>query len=169
MELFALLPNVRKLKWRDFEAEFDQKLIQAREGLDLDQKGGHADLTGGKALDVAGNKYAQLASISPRSAILESWRSVELAAYHAAARISSEALDPRMTSAKIAKFLSENKLLGGNEDMVFALLRDLRNKAAHATNFELSSQEAMEFVLLANRLKASLEQGSRYPEHVDGD
>jgi hypothetical protein len=156
-ELSGLLPHVRKLKWKEFEAEFEQKLAEARDNLDLDHEGGHADLIGNTTSGLGANPYTQLASISPRSAILESWRAVELAAYKAAKATSSDAHNPKMTSAEIAKSLREKNLLDGNEDMVFSLLRDLRNKAAHSKDFTLSSEEALEFTLLARRLQASLE------------
>lgn len=164
VELSALLPHVRKLKWKEFEAEFEQTLIQARENLDSDQEGGHADLVLGSPATLGSNQYRQLAGVSPRSAILESWRAVELAAYQAARSTSDETPQPRMTSAEIAKLLRDQGLLDGNEDMVFSLLRDLRNKAAHSKDFNLSPQEAVEFTLLARRLQASLEKATETAE-----
>ena len=102
----------------------------------------------------------RLADASPRSAVLEAWRQVEIAASEAVRR---QHLDNGISRPPVVvgKTLLEAGLIDDAEFQVFSILRSLRNRAAHETSFELAQDEAIEYAIMAQRLAHALESRPR--------
>jgi Sec-independent protein translocase protein TatA len=155
-----LLPSLRKLKYKEFEAEFSEELAKAE--LQAEQ----AKLPSPEqAVEIASSmsepvneKYKRLAEIAPRVAIMEAWRDVELALNAAATGWDfdnpQDDSSPNLSSV-IARLTREGKLDPGEQDFL-EYMRSLRNRAAHAHDIDLRSDQAYDYAVLASRITARI-------------
>lgn len=149
--LAQLLPQAKKLKYKDFEMEFGEELKAAsREARQAFP-------------ELVSDKKAQLiASVEnlPNSAILGAWGEVEDEA-EALLRKQNPTLE--LNSETPYKHMGELLVMGGHLDTakgkLFTELRRLRNKVAHAKDFQVGRAEAIQYVELCFQLKGHLGQG----------
>lgn len=142
-----LLPNIRRLKYKDIEADFGVELEAVKKiSADLSEMKNfpHAHSSG---------KLQQLyvlASAAPNAAVRKAFREVE---YAARQRLVDENALPDMNSAtpyhSLQKMLGAKGILDTNGVTVFNELRTLRNKVAHVDEYEVSSEQATEYVEIA--------------------
>ena len=99
-----------------------------------------------------------VAEISPRAAIVEAWRNVEIGL-----RILAEKRNlPTAKSLTVApvssitKLLSQHEVIDGPTMNVLEELRQLRNQVVHQTQFDPSPKDAQEFVRLAQLVAVRL-------------
>ena len=148
--LEKLVPMLQKMKFKDFELSFGEKIDRAREdaGLALRYSEGPAPPEEQKALE--------LAVVSPRAAVTEAWLWVETAATEAADRLQ---LAPSSRSRTGWRRLSELVRHPGFDRGAASMLqelRSLRNEAAHSPQFALSADSAVQYIAAARQLVAHL-------------
>ncbi len=116
----------------------------------------------GESLTPEKQTLLQLAQINPRSAVLEAWRGVETAASGA---VSSKALHVRERDAHsplaVIRALTKENVLLGEQVSLFYELRALRNQAAHAPDFAPTTDAAVSYIELAERLRSALEEAAK--------
>lgn len=157
--IFALKQPIRRLllaartvKWAGLEAEFGERLQAARALADA------SVVTRGQAVEsVRTDALSQLANLSPRAAVLESWRAVESAVVRALARTGKNKRSP--FSEESLQTLVHDGVIDDSERNLLDVLRHLRNRAVHQDAFTISKDDAVEFALMAQRLTATLEVG----------
>ena len=137
----ALLPLLQRLKYKELEVEFGRRVEEVREELAQELPGATALEAGGDG----GDAIARLAEVSPRSAVLEAWRDVELAALDAARRIAGETFRNRTLTFHALRVLEQSDSLDRNVIAVLRDLRGLRNEAAHAPDFALTRESAVDY------------------------
>ena len=103
----------------------------------------------------------RLADISPRSAVLESFRAVESAAAKKAARIYPEIESRHARSPLQLQEMLKGEVLSKQEYYQFNQLRKLRNEAAHAEEFDIRGMPIEAYIDVALSLAARLE--AEYP------
>lgn len=144
--LAQLIPLLQRFKYKDFEFEFGRKIEEAKADAAL----ALPESVTPKALpSPQEERLVQLAEISPRAAVLEAFTSVEIEAISAAHRLGMTKSFPRTLTFRALKFLEEN---GRIDPALVTLLRDLRglrNQAAHAPEFALTSDAAIQYVHLS--------------------
>lgn len=157
--LRQLIPTLRRLRYRDLELDFGEKLEALERQADQAQLP-EPEVTRlpapseREALPLAA-RLETLAIEAPRAAILEAWLSVEREARAAAGRLG---YDPggRVPITRVLRWLGEQKAVD-QRLLAFAHdLRGLRNMAAHAADFSPPPDRAREYVLLAERLAGAL-------------
>jgi len=156
--LQALIPTITKLKYKDFEADFSKDLRKVEseaKKAELPSSDEIEDLKVGGP-ETAAEKYRRLADISPRAAITEAWRDVELALRAVATGWDFD--DPQNDSypnlgAVIGRLVSEGKIDATSQHLLDHIRR-LRNDAAHARDVDLTAEQAYQFALLASRITA---------------
>jgi hypothetical protein len=141
--LRSLLPLVQRLKYKELEVEFGRRVEEVRADV-VRELPRSAQLEMQPSL-VEG-PFAALAALSPRSAVLEAWREVELAALEAARRLGGHELGEQTLTYRAIKFLERQERLDSSVISLLRDLRDLRNQAAHAPEFVLSKESALEYV-----------------------
>jgi hypothetical protein len=164
------LGELRRLKWKDLEAEFDKGLKQMEVQADktlpeivkietsdslkigLDDKMTFND---GNSIIVEGEKFSRLAELSPPAAIVHVWIEVEEALKDVAER-HDLSLPERAPTVAIMNLLLRHELLDKETLAILNNLRALRNTAAHARASELNPSQAMEYERVARRLIAAL-------------
>lgn len=155
-----LIPRLKRFKHKDTEIEFTEgiaELVQEREA------------TGGEDQEIPRSDEYQdqfsflmrLADISPRSAVLESFRVVESAAAKKAARLYPEIESRYARSPLQLQKMLKGEVLSKQEYYQFNQLRKLRNEAAHAEEFDIRGMPVEAYIDVALSLAARLE--TEYP------
>ncbi len=155
-----LLPSLRRLKYKEFEAEFSQDLAKAElqaQQAKLPPPEQVVDTPVGVS-EPAHKKYKRLVDIAPRVAIVEAWRDVEVALNAAATGWDYD--NPQdehfpNLSAVITRLTNEGKLDPG-EGSFLEYMRSLRNRAAHAHDIDIRSDQAYDYAILASRITARI-------------
>lgn len=148
--LSQLLPEMRKVKYKDFEAEFGAEMHELREEAERERE----SMPSG---DGRARRLHDLAAVAPNAAVLEAWREVEGAAK---ALLEAEGYDLDYEVATpyrlIEGVLGSEELVETRHVKMYRQLRRLRNKVAHAEGYELSAEQARQYVELALALREQL-------------
>jgi hypothetical protein len=150
-----LIPLLKKLKYKDFEAEFSKDVAELRHIVkrEIPQP---LPLPAGST-DQTVEKLTQLADLSPRSVVLESWRDVESSAFDATQRKElkiTTTLHP--SPVAIGRALADAEIINENTLEIFNMLRNMRNKAVHADDFSMDKDDALEYADMANKISIFL-------------
>ena len=140
--ILGFLPFVQKLKYKEFEVEFGKRVEEVtaeveRELPTTDTQPGFAQLES--------NPIFKLAEVSPRSAVLEAWRSVEIASLNAAKKIFGPKYQNRSMTYRALREFEKNEKIDRNILGLIRDLRGLRNEAAHAPEFALNMKSALDY------------------------
>ncbi len=165
--LAGIIPDLRRIKYGAFEAEFGGKLREierkiGQAGLPATIKVTKPDALGG-AEEKEEEYICRLADVSPRAAIAEVWRSAEVALREAAAA------DGRKDTSlfNIINHLHSKGILSSQATDVLRDLRDLRNKAVHYTDVELSVTQAIEYGRIVRNIISALRKSGGSSNRVD--
>lgn len=132
-----LLPKIRSLKYGDLEIDLEDKLKAVQEELSSSTVVLNPPVT-----SVLPAETAQLASISPRAAIMHSWFEVESALNKLIAVLSWE-FAPNYSSYKYKlKTLKNSGYINDLTESTFLRLAAVRNDAAHLTDRQVAFEDA---------------------------
>ncbi len=154
-QIEQLFPSLQRFSYGGLELDFSrqvQELSQrARVALPAPETNSSLDATRLRLID--------LAPISPRAAVLEGWLQVERVAVEAAKRHnlnlpSNVARSPLL----LGQALEDSGIISDNTTAIYHRLRNLRNIAAHANDFSINPDLAIEYVDLAMRLTEYLQK-----------
>ncbi|HTV56598.1 MAG TPA: hypothetical protein VMI06_17005 [Terriglobia bacterium] len=142
-----------RMKYKDFEIEFGRDMAEVRaeatEELPLVEAGGDQS--------AEEQRLADLAKTSPRAAIAEAWRQVELAASLAVRRNEIPLRLAEVTATHVMRSLERHRVIDPGKIGLMHDLRGLRNQAVHAPDFAVSTEAALEYVQLAQRMREYLQ------------
>jgi hypothetical protein len=143
-----LIPYINKLKYKEFELEFRESVREL--GAEAKALEGERATEPPEDPNVADQLYA-LAEISPRAAILEAWLGVES---HAAMALRSRevATDEelrKLAPMRLARLIESTTTLNDEELKIFHKLRELRNRAVHLGDPDLTAQDVAEYIDLS--------------------
>ena len=154
--LAELLPRLKRLKHKDTELEFTEKLNElvieseaSKEETEVIEKI--------PEIDEQFNFLIKLSDISPRSAVIESYRVLENAAAKAAAKAYPELEDRKIFNPSQMQKMLEGKVLSKINVYHFNELRKLRNQAAHMEDFEMKNMQIEAYIDVALTLANQLE------------
>ncbi|MCG8462760.1 MAG: hypothetical protein MI919_41270, partial [Holophagales bacterium] len=146
-----LIPSTQRVKFRDLEIEFDHGVRELQRRAVEDLPSG-IDET--RNIDVD-RKMAELTRTSPTRAVLESWKVVNRAGQKLLASRNLEVPgDGPRRFKELEEALEASGLVGESTLDLFASLRLLRNKVAHAPGFEVDRERASDYVDVALKLTA---------------
>jgi hypothetical protein len=152
----ALLPFLQRLKFKEMEVEFSKGVKEV--SAQVDQELPHVST---EAVPRELGPVARLAEVSPRAAVLEAWRTVEAAALDAARRLQVESFTNQTLTFEALRKLDKDARIDPSVATLLRELRSLRNAAAHAPEFSLSMEAAIEYAASCARVAAYL--GSLQP------
>jgi hypothetical protein len=155
--LLNLLPLLQQLRVKGIELEFGRRVeVLAADAAELPAAGGAAG-----ALPPVRPPVAQLAEVSPRAAVLESWLEVRAAAVDALRRRGVPYRSRDVESPLgLRRALEGAGILDAPTLGVFDELRNLRNAAAHAPAFSIDPGSALDYARLAGRLAEHVKRRS---------
>jgi len=157
--IVGLIPLLQRIRYKDFELEFGRQIREVRAEA-------NEELPPPRKVEAeipqAPDPLLALASVSPRAAVIESWRHVETAALDAAQR-NNVPLKYRDAASpvRVIRALENANVVDPAVMAIFHDLRALRNQAAHAPEFALSTEAVLEYVELAKRLIDYLRSAER--------
>ncbi len=151
-QLGELILNLQHLKVKDVEMNFGSEaskvVARAQAVLPLPRVEARGTVT-----STVESRRERLALVTPRANILEAWLELEAAAVEAITRRSPDVKPSRLASPmQIATAFQRLELLNGEQLEVFHNLRNLRNSAAHAINFNVGMEAVEEYVEAVGRL-----------------
>lgn len=148
-----LIPLLQRLRYKDIELEFGRKVDQARFLLATAVPEVREELR----ISPLQEHLLRLAEISPRAAVLEAWRRLELAMIRAAQERRPPRERPVRHFQDALQFLYERDDIPAISAGIIDEMRHLRNQAAHAPEFALDAASAIEYINLARLLTRELE------------
>jgi hypothetical protein len=149
-----LIPFLRKLKFKELELDFSKEIAELK-----------ADTTNLEPLETqkkisqtnTESRLLNLVPISTRAAIMEAWLEVESAATETASSFWNQpASDIFKNFHKVGEYLLQCKVIDKKQLETFNTLKQLRNKAAHAEELNLSETDAKSYIELASSLAAHI-------------
>jgi len=145
-----LVPLLTRLKYKDLELEFGRRVAEvtaeAGEELPPPHKRPFPEAAADQIL-------GELAGISPRAAVTEAWRQVEVAAVDAAVRNDIHLSPTEATSpARVLRALERHRVIDAGKLGLVHDLRGLRNQAVHSPEFAVTRAAALEYTLVARRM-----------------
>jgi hypothetical protein len=164
-QLLRLFPFLRRLKYKEFEAEFGEGVREVSEKLTASATPPTAPTTP-EAIAASENTrdhFVRLAEAAPRAAVLEAWLQVE----HAAQRLIrshgvAERRPLRMVGPTIIRdYLDKTNALTPEQRESFNKLRQLRNKVVHFAEVSLPLDEVIEYIDLALSLAGQLDEAAK--------
>jgi hypothetical protein len=161
-ELRGVVSRLTRVKYKDLEAQFDRELREAeKRAKEI------PEVRGDSRLHLQGSaehpRLFRLAQISPRAAVVEAWREVELATSRAA-RAAGLPVEGRIAGTRHLQKLVQQGVVGGSFVPLYEQLRRLRNEAAHAAEFDIDQTEAERYLDVALTIVDGLDRvGSDMP------
>lgn len=151
--LVGLLRNIKRFKFKDAELDFKEAATELQQ---ID----HANI---KQITLDKNQL-ELAKLSPRGAILESWLELEDILSSTAGKQGIPSTRPGglhgkqvpLDSLSFAQMLSASGKISASSYDLFQKLRQIRNKAVHVTDNVINQEDAETFIRLVTELKQEL-------------
>tara|TARA_R110002073_G_scaffold209940_4_gene370475 strand:+ start:187 stop:750 length:564 start_codon:yes stop_codon:yes gene_type:complete len=146
-KLGELLPRLKKLRHKDTELEFTESVSE----LVLESRAEQHAIPASQLPKLKDNFdfLVKLAEISPRSSILESFRTVESAAFIAVAKAYPEISQYEAKNPMRVFDLLRGKILNDAQLKQLQELRRLRNMAAHTEDFNLHGMPIESYIDIA--------------------
>lgn len=156
--VIQLIPFLRRLKYKEIEFEFSKELAQLKFDVTASAPASSKEKEDASSAQIASsNRLLNIASISTSAAILEAWSELESASVAVASSFWGQSpSDAFKNYSKLGEYLVQCKVIDEKQLLVFNKLRELRNKAAHAIDLNLSEGEARTYIELATALIAHI-------------
>lgn len=151
------LKDLTKVKAGPVEAEFAKQVEELRK--EVEEKVPEARAA--RTFNDDEGRLLELAKVSPRSAIIEAWRNVEVSASRAVelrlarreSSSSSSSFRPPLNTSALGRELGLLEILNGQQVSLFHELRMLRNKATHSEQFDIGFEAVNNYIQLAQSLR----------------
>lgn len=148
--LLGLFPMIQRLRFQGVELDFTRQVqalaVEARRELPAMRGVLNAE-------EQLRDHWIELAQISPRAVVLEAWLQLEKAAIESARRNGLNLKSAEQKSPLVlGQALEQAGILEENTPGIYHQLRNLRNAAAHASDFSFTADSAIEYADLAARL-----------------
>ncbi|WP_119393359.1 hypothetical protein [Salinibius halmophilus] len=146
--LARLIPLAKRLKYKELEVEFGQGLAVVKQKAE------------GAFPELKQDRKAQLIATAkhlPNAAVLGAWKEVNDAAeLLIRQRQPNVDLNIDRRYKLLEDILASESMIDTKKVKLFSELRQLRNKVAHAVDYEVASTEAVEYIELCFTLIAHL-------------
>jgi len=156
--LRKLIPLIEKLKYKDFELSFRQQLETVKENIQSEAKD---TLTVTNDLDI---KLIKLVDISPKAGIQEAWQRLENTARVKLDRLLPSTINKIRSIHNAIDYLENTGALIPSTARALQDMQDLRNQAAHLTDFALSKEDAIEYIRVAGMINKQIEAIEELPK-----
>ena len=153
-----LIPLVESFKYKDVEVSFRKKLLEAQS--DAEESGIRSE-----APDEEREYIQKLAEISPASAIVESWKEIELAAKERVVALAP--VGGSFSNSRNYRPIDYLELTGALVPSIARAIRELRhlrNQAAHSAKLNISRKSVIEYVTLAKAIANQISSITSLPK-----
>ncbi len=147
-EIRKMLMRINKFKYKDLEATFEKELSKIEHSSQkLPEKVTSNIASYRKMYDDTYYRLIQISDVSPRAAISEAWRELELATSSLMIAFGYQPNNVQMS--KVFRNILYDNEYPSSIYQDYKRLRDLRNKAVHAEDFEISQIESERYIRTA--------------------
>ncbi len=143
-EISTLLNAITRIKHKDTEIDFTGSVIELTRSTDT-------------STETVEPERKQLAQLSPRGAVLESWLRVEKSIQSYAQRHDRQIHENMGSVDNLTYHILHTQIGRGTSEML-SNLKALRNEAVHLKDQDIDSNAAIEYEKLANRVIAKIEE-----------
>ncbi|MCW8929640.1 MAG: hypothetical protein OQL19_05305 [Gammaproteobacteria bacterium] len=148
--IVELIPLLRRLKYKELEFEFAQEVSELKAEVEAIAKEKGEEIP---SIATTSSNLLNLITFSTRAAIMEAWLEVESVSVTVASSFWGQSPNETFKNMpKLGEYLLQCKVIDEKQLSVFNKLRQLRNKAAHAQELDLSENDARSYVQLASDL-----------------
>ena len=146
-DLSRLLLNIKRFKHKDTEIDFEMAVHEVSQELEPDNN------------SMPEREPDDLTLLSPRGSIIESWLRVEdsLRQFNERHGIEGKDKKPFRSSHNVLQILDYD-VLGKSTIVMLDKLRKLRNEAVHLNDASITSESALEYRNMANRVIKIIEK-----------
>ncbi|WP_410769512.1 hypothetical protein [Fontibacillus sp. BL9] len=155
-----LIPALKKLRYKEFELDFNKELEEVERKADEAQLPQTTEVIKNPELLNNPNTLERMNYIkdlnlnSSRGGIIDSWLLVEEALRNLAEQHSLRSIN--MAPVQILRELFQKNIITHDVFEICDTLRKIRNEAVHSNNFSASPSESNEFINMSFRVLASL-------------
>ncbi|MFM4721127.1 hypothetical protein [Aeromonas bivalvium] len=148
--IVELIPLLRRLKYKELELEFSQEVSELKAEVEAIAKEKGEVVP---SIAFTSSSLLNLVTFSTRAAIMEAWLEVESAGVAVASSFWGQPpTETFRNMPRLGEYLLQCKVIDEKQLAVFNKLRQLRNKAAHAQELNLSENDARSYIQLASDL-----------------
>lgn len=151
--LAGLIPLLQRIRYKNLEVEFAQKTQRTRDEARAELPPGRHRR--GLPTDVQ-DRILKIAAISPRLAVIEAWRELELHMLETARKLPQFQDVTFRRPFEAIQALEKAEQLPSRFASMIQTLRELRNRAAHAPEFALASESAARYAIATDEVVAAL-------------
>ncbi len=157
-EFGAAASRLRTLAYKDFRAEFERDLLKLEgEVRQLPEKpfqsfAANIDKRSSQTDEAV---LLRLAEISPRAAIMEAWRNIEVTTKQVA-DVHGISVSGNIAGVRAVNELVKKGLLPGSVIPIYERMRHLRAHAAHAEDFAIEQDGAERYIEMAHAFHMNL-------------
>lgn len=156
--LMGLIPKIRSLKYGDLHIDLGKELDAVKAEISVHSTDAEVPETPPVAPTTS---TIELASLSPRAAVLTSWLEVEKEIDHTISKHHIRIANPHKNHPGLKmRVLRDKNLIDENTMSTFKKLYDLRNKAAHLTDVDVGYGDAITMAELCEWLIQKLKEAS---------
>ena len=141
-QIVALLPLLRRVKYGDLDFYFSEQLEEVESQVEAIPPGNH--------VPAVADRVREIASISPRVAIIESWLTVEAAVKALSDVGNSDPARSQVRMFSLERSLEEAGVIDETVPALIGSLRAIRNKVMHISDFQVSELTALRYALVAS-------------------
>lgn len=159
-EIRLLVPLIQRIKYKDVEIDFSKQLSQVTK--DVDEYVDKSKTIESKD-DIDADRVLSLAEINPPSAVIEAWKELERTAREKVRQLVPEGETYREPFRRPIDYLDYKGALVPSVASAARDLRSLRNTAAHVGAGDISREDAIQYVTVANQIRVQIEAISELP------
>lgn len=157
--ILAVLPKLKKLKYKEFEADFSETLRQMKQS---ETGRPPAAATMDSLVAAPGfysEKIAEFEGMAPNAVVIDSWRILDQAAREMIIRRNFKLPDGGEAPYKaVEQVIAASGLVAEDDMKKFGELRRLRNKIVHADGYEIDRQQAEDYRNICAALVSEFER-----------
>lgn len=139
-QILALLPRLKKIKWKDIEFDMAKLATETQASLPSFKPSISTE-------ENIKEQLLQLSNLSPRAAIAEAWRKFEKIAIQGIKKTKQiENLEELSNPKKLQQYLVETKLIPSKAKTLCISLKQVRNMAVHDSNTLITQSFAQDYI-----------------------
>lgn len=153
--------RITAVTYKGFRADFHHGLAEVQRDVEaLPSRDKISQTAEFKVLDESADfsnydRLFRIADISPRAAIMEAWRDIEVTTKKVTDAYGIS-VGGRIAGVKAIQQLVKNGILPKGVISIYERLRRLRSRAAHAADFEIDPEEAEKYIEMSHQFYITL-------------
>jgi len=157
-QLKQLIPLIKRIKYKNVEIEFTKRLEQVFEDV--------GELPKSKLFqNASSSKILELIELSPTSAVIESWKKLEITARNKVKQLLPPGETFQKPLLRPLDYLDYKGAIHSSKASAIRELKSLRNEAAHTEGIRITKEDALQYAELTLAIQTYIENIDHIPEY----